>query len=818
MSPVKPILTKLIYAFLISVVLFQTIAVPVSFYLLVLVAVWLLLLLYYGNKKNGSWFVGVFAINAGTLAAYVAVKALGGGSLTAALKNGLHICLLVIYGAELLWAAYLLFSTRGNKPRESKQTCLPGRKYDVERILYYLKCVDMIGINAAWGSGKTFVLEQLVKRPEIQSAYEIIWIDLLTCNMDEIEQLLLNELERILTRYGIFSKYAGKLRRMLEKGTFLKQMQNLLFPQSTSLSEAFAGFGKDVRKLEKGILVIYEDLDRISNPDTVKKLFSISEKLAGGKIKVIYQYEEENLKKLGFERDYLEKYIPYIVNLTEMKLQDIAAGLWEELNMASVGVEPKDIEHIQEESRVWEANGVLEALGLNGEISIRIPNVSVRKVKEFLTELKVFLRENPRYRDKAYQKTVINFLFLKHFYYEKYRMLTIDHGLVETMTFQWKDKEYTLPQLLAERERQKENSSEGISEENLHEIFRQRENVESLALLMWFGYHFDVREPERNRESIANEAVSNLLRRNENERKDHIIWNMLCSGKSEYSDMEHVVNRMAEEVLAEDTKEARKTAWRKLLEDMSHETERWRGTRTIFRWGLDDFLPVFQAFRVCGRSPEEWIKLLDFYFEVRCPEKVSVELTELWNYCDISSRKVYMKIISQFNQLEHRGNMNRQKGYRKFLKTYLRKAMEWDSHYGFDSWKLEFENEFDDHVEWIVGVLGELADRLRQICDKEYLITSGKKDLAQIIVFIENNMAMLTLSEEETERKPQWKWETKSVRENQADYDYLVSLMDEPEKFKERLEEHYLAEKINPHEAAELQRKFSECCKSPESI
>ena len=34
-----------------------------------------------------------------------------------------------------------------------------------------------------------------------------------------------------------------------------------------------------------------------------------------------------------------------------MKLQDIAAGLWEELNMASVGVEPKDIGHIQEESR-----------------------------------------------------------------------------------------------------------------------------------------------------------------------------------------------------------------------------------------------------------------------------------------------------------------------------------------------------------------------------------------------------------------------------------------------------------------------------------
>ena len=143
--------------------------------------------------------------------------------------------------------------------------------------------------------------------------------------------------------------------------------------------------------------------------------------------------------------------------------------------------------------------------------------------------------------------------------------------------------------------------------------------------------------------------------------------------------------------------------------------------------------------------------------------------------------------------------------------------MEWDSHYSFDSWKLEFENEFDNHVEWIVGVLGELADRLRQTCDKEYLIASGKKDLAQMITFIENNMAMLTLPEEETERKPQWKWETKSIRENQADYDYLVSLMDEPEKFKERLEEYYLAEKINPHEAAELQRSFSERRKSPES-
>ena len=41
------------------------------------------------------------------------------------------------------------------------------------------------------------------------------------------------------------------------------------------------------------------------------------------------EYDVENLKELGFDRKYIEKYIPYVVNLTEISLQSLLKVFWD---------------------------------------------------------------------------------------------------------------------------------------------------------------------------------------------------------------------------------------------------------------------------------------------------------------------------------------------------------------------------------------------------------------------------------------------------------------------------------------------------------
>ena len=70
---------------------------------------------------------------------------------------------------------------------------------------------------------------------------------------------------------------------------------NVLQEEGEGVSSTFIGFEKDVRRLDKDILIVFEDIDRIKDPDIVRKIFAIAEKLAGDKIHILYQYEFSNL-------------------------------------------------------------------------------------------------------------------------------------------------------------------------------------------------------------------------------------------------------------------------------------------------------------------------------------------------------------------------------------------------------------------------------------------------------------------------------------------------------------------------------------------
>ena len=73
-------------------------------------------------------------------------------------------------------------------------------KYDLKRLLNYLENFSIIGINGEWGSGKSFLTDHLKN-------FILIKIDLLSCNIDEIQTVILNELDKLLKNQGINRNY-----------------------------------------------------------------------------------------------------------------------------------------------------------------------------------------------------------------------------------------------------------------------------------------------------------------------------------------------------------------------------------------------------------------------------------------------------------------------------------------------------------------------------------------------------------------------------------------------------------------------------------
>lgn len=95
--------------------------------------------------------------------------------------------------------------------------------------------------------------------------------------------------------------------------------------ESTYSSE-LENFKTSIRKLNKPIIIIFEDLDRIDDKDVLRKIFYISERLTAdlsGKLKVIYQYSAEELNRKGFDNLYLQKYIPNNISLTYIKFMKL---------------------------------------------------------------------------------------------------------------------------------------------------------------------------------------------------------------------------------------------------------------------------------------------------------------------------------------------------------------------------------------------------------------------------------------------------------------------------------------------------------------
>ena len=118
----------------------------------------------------------------------------------------------------------------------------------------------------------------------------------------------------------------------------LTSLTNLQDDRAENYTDLFDDFREEILRIGHPVFLIYEDIDRLNNADQIRDILYISEKLTmknnlvnNGRIQVIYQYDQKNLQKVGFDFSYLEKYIYSHINISDIEFHDKIRNLQEDI-------------------------------------------------------------------------------------------------------------------------------------------------------------------------------------------------------------------------------------------------------------------------------------------------------------------------------------------------------------------------------------------------------------------------------------------------------------------------------------------------------
>lgn len=207
------------------------------------------------------------------------------------------------------------------------------REYDLERLkeMVFDEKVYTIGLEAEWGQGKSFLIEGLLEAMEDMKhkgkvAVDVIIIDVLAIRMDKFPEYIIGELDNVLYKNGHISTNMKKLKALF-KDAKLNVLSNVWGDAEESYNKIFDDFRKEIIRLGKLVLIIYEDIDRLEDKKAVRDILYLTEKLTAannkayqGGVKVIYQYDRQHMENMGFSVRFLEKYIRRHMDLSVIDL------------------------------------------------------------------------------------------------------------------------------------------------------------------------------------------------------------------------------------------------------------------------------------------------------------------------------------------------------------------------------------------------------------------------------------------------------------------------------------------------------------------
>jgi len=332
----------------------------------------------------------------------------------------------------------------------------PQRTRDLERIIKCLrqKETSSIGVEAAWGDGKSFLIEGLREALE-KKGYVLITIDVMAIRLDHFPEYLIQELDAILFQQGRLSLNSRRLKYVL-KASKLDVLSPLLGNLASGYAKLFDDFRSELLKLNRNIVLVYEDIDRIDDAKGIKNILYLSEKLTAenkewmsSSIKVIYQYNSQHMRALGFDSAYLEKYIQNRISLTRLSLLDL---------MRSIQKRDLPEEDRLSEDDIFRLPPYLH-LGRRAFVSHErewmeryfAGRFTIRRTKSFLQAVTFRMKSFPIHVLTEQRPLIIAFTFIEYFLpnvYDSINKLPLYRGFDITTD---DERQYTMPEVQLEQ-------------------------------------------------------------------------------------------------------------------------------------------------------------------------------------------------------------------------------------------------------------------------------------------------------------------------------------------------------------------------------
>lgn len=854
---------RLICVMIISVIVFCSLGpIPVTLYIGIVDLVLFALVVAFFKKDNCEFLIKASYYCLINMMAYVLVRILSGNISSFSVSGRdiafyVSIIILIFLFIQILGGCiYFSFISRYNEnsvkidfkesDKDVSDWFISERKYDLFRLEEYLTYSYVVGINGKWGTGKTELSKEFYRRHK-EDVFKIT-VDTLTCNDGKLDAFLMGELEKLLINNNIYSQNAKMLRSILSGHRLFDGIRKALWNGDEIKATAMEGYRNDIKKLGKPVVVFIEDLDRLYDEQSIKRLLDFTERLSDNYIRIVYEYDAINLKEMGIGRDYLEKYIPYVVNLTAIPFYEVTRYY------DSQGIiKSKDYHFLTDQVR--SEDFIKKELGLKGKVKVELDNPSLRVSKTFFDECSRYMSK-PELVPDFNKKTIISFFFMKHFLNEIYEELELRYDCLSEMKFisPKTGNRYSIQDLINEVRANKARAVEGdygLTVEEVGAFFQskdlfvpqtenQRKNRAKYFLLNQFGYSFSFMDEEHRRDLLIETADNPKerfnrqyekifqTRQNElrhfyhNEKVSRLIRYLHANGLSEKTNDEAVAEKFINEVLYSDDM---KSSWEVFME------ESFKGgfdKDNIFTFKLigeyDVELAKSLLIYIDGRHMEDaskidiWDRFLEFryYFcKDYFTDKITPEYLSFCYYLDVGSKKVYLRQLLAFNEMKIVGNLKSEVTYKEFIKKYYDNGFKLgyieepsDFHFNFS-----LENEVERNG--IIDYLRSRAEKIEKDCESGLFLDKAKDDYLLIVKFLRKNIEILSLREDAKRKEPRVETKERSVSYHLNDeaYRYMEDLCSkgiDEDSFIKELNSKYESGELTINEMIYLKKRYDD--------
>lgn len=720
----------------------------------------------------------------------------------------INICVLLLcYVLAYIWTSH-----HNQLPNEADDyDIFPEHQANLERIKILIENNNILGVQSPYGEGKSFVVDRLCADLMQNENWNVIHIESLAYSYKDFDKVLIQKLFQVLKEKHIYSVYATELLQYIKGTLWGKLSLSQLFHSSVESSSTFIGLKEDLLQLKNPVLIVFEDIERVQEPEYVKRLFAIAERLCSEKAKFILEYDASVLDGQGIDFQFREKYLSFEVNISDIPYRKLVTYLWNETEKAEYA-----------DLNKWELEDYrnLPLLGDYGPLflsleqrhvaiewdNIRGENFSIRRVRNFLIESKLYLYQRKELSQAA-KKIILKVFYLKFFYHDLFGKLKPGKSLEEVFLFKSKDGNKNLYEFCSYILKSKDPQG------TFDELMENGQNFDSYYLFCFLGYEgYDyvkkIKNEKKEEKPSKLDYTQHLQNQEKRERINRIIWNLLMNGESEYSDKQLFMKRFVKEVLEAKSEVEQLENWER-LQKQSLYGKIYKNNNGIIYFGVDLFVSLAQGMYVCSYQ-EKWPELFQFYERIRKEIVVDVDLIKMLSFVGVQGEdNLLILAMNFFNKGKLIGNLNKELEYHKFLYEYIDCLGRWE--YCQSLAPLEFEN-------W--RVLGGFAltderllkilKQLKQDVEEESQKKNNKrltKELQVIQKFIQKNIDLMEMKNACPVHEVSVKTKVKTIYTHQKEMDKIDEILQQypgnPQALsacEEMMDEFYEARKLTIYE------------------